>query len=77
MSVLKQVMCKEDSPCLAISHAQASLAVQRINTLGGTVPGNPKLFTLPASPTGVPNFELAVPYQADYLFFVGGSPASG
>jgi hypothetical protein len=45
--------------------------VQRINTLGGVVPGNPKLFTLPASPTGIANKELAVPYQADYIFFTG------
>jgi len=45
--------------------------LQRINTLGGVVPGNPKLFTLPASPTGIPNKLLTVPYQADYIFFTG------
>lgn len=42
--------------------------IQRVNTLGGVVPGNPKLFTLPATNRGVGNFLLAVPYQADYLF---------
>lgn len=51
--------------------------VQRTNTLGGIVPGNPKLFTLPASPTGIANKLLAVPYQADYIFFTGGSSATG
>ena len=51
--------------------------VQRINTLGGEVPTG--MFPLPASPTGIPDMLLDIPYQADYLFFVGppaASPAS-
>lgn len=44
--------------------------LQRVNCSGGVVPGNPKLFTLPSSPQGVANALLAVPYQADYKFWV-------
>ena len=43
-----------------------------MNCSGGIVPGNPKLFTLPASPQGLANAQLTVPYQADYKFWVSG-----
>jgi hypothetical protein len=42
--------------------------VQRVNTLGGVAPKG--LFALPAY-NGIPNFQLAVPYQADYIFLSG------
>ena len=48
--------------------------IQRLNTLGGMAPSG--LFALPAF-NGIPNFQLAVPYHADYIFLTGGvSPSS-
>lgn len=43
--------------------------IQRLNTLGGMVP--PRLYALPGF-NGTSNFQLAVPYQADYVFLTGG-----
>ena len=52
-----------------IAHDAGTLAkvtfVQRLNTLGGQIA--PGQFTLPAF-NGIPNFQLAIPYQADYIF---------
>ena len=45
--------------------------IERLNTLGGVAPTN--LTTL-ASYNGISNFQLAIPYQADYLFLTGGPP---
>ncbi len=43
--------------------------VQRLNTLGGMAPTG--LYALPAY-NGTSNIQLAVPYQADYVFLTGG-----
>ena len=43
--------------------------IQRLNTLGGMAPT--ELYALPAY-NGTSNFQLAVPYQADYVFLTGG-----
>ncbi|EIE24538.1 hypothetical protein COCSUDRAFT_46842 [Coccomyxa subellipsoidea C-169] len=46
--------------------------IQRLNPLGGALPTG--LFGLPAYADKIPNYDVAVPYQADYVFLAGGLP---
>lgn len=56
---------------LQVVEASGSLSkvtyIQRLNTKGGVIPDG--LFTLPAF-GNIPNFQSAIPYQADYVFLV-------
>ena len=45
--------------------------IERLNTLGGVAPTN--LTTL-AAYKSIANFQLAIPYQSDYVFLTGGGP---
>ena len=71
-------MCFAMRPLSASAHScigtLASVThVQRVNVLGGVAPTG--LFALPAY-NGIPNFQLAVPYQADYIFLAGNAMAA-
>ncbi|KAK9835999.1 hypothetical protein WJX81_005101 [Elliptochloris bilobata] len=47
--------------------------IQRINTLGGRIPGN--FYSIPAFQT-IKNYALAIPFQADYVFLSAGGAAA-
>ncbi|KAK9909748.1 hypothetical protein WJX75_006866 [Coccomyxa subellipsoidea] len=49
--------------------------IQRLNPLGGVLPTG--LYGLPAYSSNIPNFDVAIPYQADYVFLGGGLPYDG